>query len=162
MFRCPMRCCTSFDPRPIRPREGGDDNPSDAPLSRRSFDPRPREGGDALRVPFDASLTRFDPRPREGGDPIDQPLRSRRLSFDPRPREGGDPRSWSKRPCHRSFDPRPREGGDSDAQRLEWGREVVSIHAPAKGATPLKPASQHPAIVFRSTPPRRGRRGRSF
>ena len=54
------------------------------------------------------------------------------------------------------FDPRPRAGGDAADGGI--GSAVrVSIHAPARGATPALPASRLPAM-FRSTPPRGGRR----
>ena len=78
------------------------------------------------------------------------------------------------------FDPRPREGGDIICWAL-YGLAIVSIHAPGKGATRVRPAvlpgsgcfdprpreggdTPSPAgararILFRSTPPGRGRRG---
>ena len=55
--------------------------------------------------------------------------------FNPRPRAGGD----SKPPCSgedsEGFNPRPRAGGDV----ADWSKtkgKPVSIHAPARGATP--------------------------
>ena len=58
-----------------------------------------------------------------------------RICFDPRPREGGDLESVRQTWHERRFDPRPREGGDAAAVSLAFSTEVVSIHAPAKGAT---------------------------
>ena len=56
------------------------------------------------------------------------------LHFNPRSREGSDfppPRSWSAK---RNFNPRSREG--SDAEQLgAQPKELISIHAPVKGAT---------------------------
>ena len=83
-------------------------------------------------------MTRFDPRPREGGDRPSFPRRGQRQGFDPRPREGGDGlQAIPAQSSCRSFDPRPREGGDRNGRcgNPAWRR-------------------------FRSTPPRRGRRGR--
>ncbi len=141
--------------------------------------------------------------PAKGATPAVARLRPRAGGFNPRPREGGDCRTLS--PCRlaHSFNPRPREGGD-DLVREDLAKlEIVSIHAPAKGATTARPVSVRFAKVsihapakeatirpirvqqrrqrfdprlreggdparrgcwsfrrpFRSTPPRRGRRG---
>ena len=54
-----------------------------------------------------------------------------------------------------SFNPRPRAGGDGnepDADALA----KVSIHAPARGATPA-PGLSIRSFMFQSTPPRGGR-----
>ena len=55
-----------------------------------------------------------------------------------------------------SFNPRPREGGDRRSSCIRAGDSVVSIHAPARGATN---AVQYALdqISFQSTPPRGGR-----
>ncbi len=75
--------------------------------------------------------------------------------FNPRPRAGGDQSAYSPRATLGCFNPRPRAGGDL---RIRWlrPRNVVSIHAPARGAT------KHPGVGFyrdrfQSTPPRGGR-----
>jgi len=58
---------------------------------------------------------------------------------------------------HARFNPRPREGGDPELQAMSM-IILVSIHAPAKGAT-TKPEASFPRYsLFQSTPPRRGRR----
>src|SRR5258708_38655286 len=100
------------------------------------------------------------------------------FSFDPRPREGGDSPPRLRNPTRHCFDPRPREGGDLKIDRVLL-RLVVSIHAPAKGATrstrsntatfgvsihaPAKGAIREPvescgALRIRSPPPPRGPR----
>ena len=56
----------------------------------------------------------------------------------------------------RCFNPRPREGGDQ-AGGIVAGVGIVSIHAPAKGATVVMQEGCN-ALTFQSTPPRRGRR----
>ena len=55
--------------------------------------------------------------------------------FDPRPREGGDPRSAAPTGITRSFrSTPPRRGRPRFDAEVKLG-DVVSIHAPAKGAT---------------------------
>ena len=85
------------------------------------------------------------------------PRRGQRRGFNPRPREGGDPRELSARPPIQRFNPRPREGGDA-LLPVQLRELPVSIHAPARGATPVhvRPAGSH---QFQSTPPRGGRLG---
>ena len=54
--------------------------------------------------------------------------------FNPRPRAGGDNDGQGAAPGGTGFNPRPRAGGDQGA--LARVRElIVSIHAPARGAT---------------------------
>ncbi len=76
----------------------------------------------------------FNSRPREGGDSnLPVPLRSVH-SFNPRPREGGNSCISIFAEQRASFNPRPREGGDVEMVGLP-PPGLVSIHAPAKGAT---------------------------
>ena len=62
------------------------------------------------------------------------PSRSGSLLFQSTPPRGG--RHWRQR--HKTsycyFNPRPREGGDVD-KLLSDMRKIISIHAPARGAT---------------------------
>ena len=58
---------------------------------------------------------------------------------------------WIKFISLRGFNPRAREGRDSD-QRLVLDGADVSIHAPVKDATPLKPPWM-PCKRFQSTRP---------
>ena len=98
----------------------------------------------------------FDPRPREGGDERDREG-SEGWRFRSTPPRGATPALVTPRPSS-CFDPRPREGGDL-VDRAHPGVEDVSIHAPARGATIPHRVALHQ--MFRSTPPRRGRRIRS-
>src|SRR4051812_46205134 len=77
---------------------------------------------------------RFHPRPREGGDVGSRRIGRTAASFNPRPREGSDTASQSETSTSKSFNPRPREGGDIRDARND-AHLLVSIHAPAKGAT---------------------------
>ena len=82
-----------------------------------------------------------------------------RASFDPRPRVGGDDEVVTLASGHEGFDPRPRVGGDALAAPI--GRvEIVSIHAPAWGATAEEAQPDVIAMEFRSTPPRGGRQAK--
>ncbi len=78
-------------------------------------------------------------------------------SFNPRPRAGGDclRARGDRRP---SFNPRPRAGGDL-VQAGHRRTLSVSIHAPARGATPSSLRVESTVGMFQSTPPRGGRRG---
>ena len=100
------------------------------------FNPRTREGCDLY---FGTTISRsldFNPRTREGCD--DRPYRGtiRRMDFNPRTREGCDPLAGSRWPRLRpDFNPRTREGCDVHKGMQMLGLRVISIHAPARGAT---------------------------
>ncbi len=141
------------------------------------FQSTPPRGGRRLRVHFAPGLvvsihapargatascprspshsTRFNPRPRAGGDRRRSMSTASGTCFNPRPRAGGDParfRWWLRLGC---FNPRPRAGGDpSLAECIALG--IVSIHAPARGATRDVRVFAR-GQEFQSTPPRGGR-----
>ena len=110
-------------------------------------------------------------RPRRGGVSapvsIRAPARGAPLSaasgwglcscFTPRPREGGDRHPGCAGRDDGSFNPRPREGGDSPYDQLLSLYGVVSIRAPARGAT-RHLRSWAAEVMFQSAPPRGGRR----
>jgi len=98
----------------------------------------------------------FNPRPRTGGDPLFNSLTMLKSCFNPRPRTGGDIDTASTTNVAVGFNPRPRTGGDD----LQWGLfpdPLVSIHAPARGATRRNSFAVIP-YQFQSTPPHGGRR----
>ena len=121
----------------------------------------------------------FNPRSREGSDVEAIDCRPIRADFNPRSREGSDvevERMWYKvvkfqstlprRERHRPaskmlsprfyFNPRSREGSD-ELNAKQKPIKKISIHAPAKGATPPF-VTYGPAVLFQSTLPRRERR----
>ena len=57
-----------------------------------------------------------------------------------------------------NFNPRSREGSDDYQEGKEHYTKLISIHAPAKGATPLHHLSRLMVMEFQSTLPRRERR----
>ena len=101
-------------------------------------------------------------------------------NFNPRPREGGDGLKLRSSSVLKYFNPRPREGGDGQCGVLVGLYRIISIHAPARGATVerirddntalhfnprpreggdcMPPTSTAAGERFQSTPPRGGRR----
>ena len=63
----------------------------------------------------------------------------------------------AKPPDVTSFNPRAREGRD-DAPGMTATPSPVSIHAPARGATQIRPAASQRRDAFQSTRPRGARR----
>ena len=146
----------------------------------RSFQSTPPRGGRHHRPRRPQGLAGFNPRPRVGGDVVvrcasgvghlvsihapawgatGEPPRQEAIhhGFNPRPRVGGDLGSDSATIGCTRFNPRPRVGGDS-VGHVAGETVLVSIHAPAWGATPSI-ASIVRADGFQSTPPRGGRLG---
>ncbi len=82
---------------------------------------------------------------------------TRRKGFNPRPRMGGDLPAQGPDHGRKSFNPRPRMGGDITTLNTEFEDQMVSIHAPAWGATKEGTLIDFPARMFQSTPPHGGR-----
>ena len=78
-------------------------------------------------------------------------------SFNPRSREGSDPWRRGLQKYYLCFNPRSREGSDEYDIWAEVRPRVVSIHAPAKGATSVLSSTIF-CTLFQSTLPRRERR----
>ena len=137
------------------------------------FNPRSREGSDSslnLSMPprlFQSTLPRGERQPPQHSE---QPIggfqstlpRGERLvlkscsvqtrCFNPRFREGSDMEPDATTFCDSGFNPRSREGSDQE-RMSNTAHQRVSIHAPARGATPqLRPTVE--ALMFQSTLPR--------
>ena len=80
------------------------------------------------------AIRSFNPRPRAGGDRCYSVRASSMTAFQSTPPRGGRQDSCCGSPRMSSFNPRPRAGGDGPCPWLGWPA-VVSIHAPARGAT---------------------------
>ena len=80
-------------------------------------------------------FSNFNPRSREGSD--SSPLYFCNLfsNFNPRSREGSDLRDGNISRWQYDFNPRSREGSDDPAPILVVNPTIISIHAPARGAT---------------------------
>ena len=123
----------------------------------RHFNPRSREGSDRSQTCLPRSPCNFNPRSCEGSDEELLSLLYLVPDFNPRSREGSDSSPAAELTSAGYFNPRSREGSDSAfpqatyvyssfqstlprGERL-WLREncdkfgVISIHAPARGAT---------------------------
>ena len=97
----------------------------------------------------------FNPRSREGSDRKEWLRNYKDWDFNPRSREGSDRKEWLRNYKDWDFNPRSREGSDIFARNIDkW--PIISIHAPAKGATRLKSYSTT-VEIFQSTLPRRER-----
>ncbi len=84
---------------------------------------------------------RFNPRPRVGGD--DRGLsHEQAVMFQSTPPRGGRPATTSMKPATMCFNPRPRVGGDQ-SRPDDLKPVLVSIHAPAWGATQLRCRCAH-------------------
>ena len=97
----------------------------------RDFNPRSREGSDGKQCGYRKTSADFNPRSREGSDSSDCHC----ISF----------------PCN--FNPRSREGSD-DGQLKTTFRRIISIHAPARGATRKRVWLWRGGRIFQSTLPR--------
>ena len=101
--------------------------------------------------------TPFQSTPPRGGRPRCGRTYEDHTDFNPRPREGGDSHGILPEAYQRNhFNPRPREGGDLSVD-FAMCLVRISIHAPARGATPTFLFSGF-ILAFQSTPPRGGRR----
>ena len=78
-------------------------------------------------------------------------------SFDPRPCARGDAMARHIASRLQRFDPRPCARGDRGVRFSTLAKLIVSIHAPARGATVGSIISNTRTALFRSTPLREGR-----
>ena len=144
---------TSFNPCP---RVGGNEPGCEVTAEPCCFNPCPRVGGNRLLHGEDGAYAGFNPCPRVGGNSkprlllwiptvsIHAPawgatpteLRDEVLSpsFNPCPRVGGNAGGVRGEPQQCGFNPCPRVGGNGCARHFA-PVDVVSIHAPAWGAT---------------------------
>ena len=153
--RCPPhKVQRGFNPRP---RAGGDSRISMTLASFCSFQSTPPRGG--RPIPFDTGIGFFlfqSTPPRGGRRQITEDnLAAIRFQSTP-PRGGRHDLLGHVRDCLR-FNPRPRAGGDPGWDVVSTPPTHVSIHAPARGATPRAERIRSPRAKFQSTPPRGGR-----
>ena len=100
-------------------------------------------------------ISNFNPRPRVGGDNYRQLKTIYQQNFNPRPRVGGDFNPCFVRERQIISIHAPAWGAThTEAQMLTWYN--ISIHAPAWGAT-SRPKTSVLFGTFQSTPPRGGR-----
>ena len=121
-----------FNPRP---RTGGDFscfNPGDPNLL---FQSTPPYGGRRRIYAEFPAQNGFNPRPRTGGDLLNHFFICVYTRFNPRPRTGGDFLRYLFPKGPNKFQSTPPYGGRLAGYILVFPPEVVSIHAPVRGAT---------------------------
>ena len=109
--------------------------------------------------PFRERARGFNPRARRGRDAISWSILASLVCFNPRARRGRDKFKYSYTTFIKSFNPRARRGRDGAIMNCAT-LGLVSIHAPAGGATPKHPPNMHPAM-FQSTRPQGARHSSS-
>ena len=161
----------SFNPRA---RMGRDQEEKPWRPAATSFNPRARMGRDVTVAVIRLAVTSFNPRARMGRDPsirgrhprrlvsihapawgATSPRRSapaRRPSFNPRARMGRDKASYSGSRCSAWFQSTRPHGARRVVLRLSL-LGLVSIHAPAWGATPVAERVLARTAPFQSTRP---------
>ena len=128
-----VAACMQFQSTPPH----GGRRPAPAPvLPTTGFNPRPRMGGD-LTGQRPKWTTWFQSTPPHGGRLVALLLTIPPWSFQSTPPHGGRPLKGALPRAHHGFNPRPRMGGDFHDFTLET-TGIVSIHAPAWGATFLR------------------------
>ena len=173
------RCVRNrFNPRP---RTGSDCGPSSSTSKTICFNPRPRTGSDVLPGFMVGMYFQFQSAPPHGERRAVRKERVIGKGFNPRPRTGSDRRGLEDCPRHGCFNPRPRTGsdplphleavkvhvfqsapphGERLAGRCDVGHgALVSIRAPARGAT-TQIVFLDSMKVFQSAPPHGERRAR--
>ena len=107
------------------------------------FNPRPRMGGDISPARLYVKLLTFQSTPPHGGRPISGSSFNTVTCFNPRPRMGGDSIRWDLQSLLRRFQSTPPHGGRPFPRGRCITTDIVSIHAPAWGATHGKLAVHH-------------------
>ena len=102
----------------------------------RCFNRRFHEGSDISNTSVMQNFSYFNSRSREGSDWSSRSLVGKRFDFNPRSREGSDRLAAVSFTESAHFNPRSREGSDF-RDFLTVQHTLISIHAPAKGATIL-------------------------
>ena len=122
---------TSFNPRS---RTGSDDGAGCASVHFRVSIHAPARGATLTTVVCGKCVQGFNPRSRTGSDQLVYSFGHFRCGFNPRSRTGSDQLVYSFGHFRCGFNPRSRTGSDMDGLVGPDGG-IVSIHAPARGAT---------------------------
>ena len=144
------------------PAKGATRGPSRKSTPYRSFNPRTREGCDCAARASPSTESCFNPRTRERCDCSTSATRPSGSCFNPRTREGCDsPAGHAPRSFHLFQSTHPRRVRRHDL-RASAAVVLVSIHAPAKGATMVVADVIVPPVVSIHAPAKgatAGRRG---
>ena len=105
-------------------------------LEYSDFNPRSREGSDRFSVPSGRICMVISIHaPARGATDIFCIIRFGFIHFNPRSREGSDHLSFLDVDTLNNFNPRSREGSDVMFSAPIISFFIISIHAPARGAT---------------------------
>mgnify|MGYP005758370039 CR=1 FL=1 len=139
-----------------RSRKGSDQIRSKRNYCLRYFYPRSRKGSDLIHLFSIKEINISIHAPARGATPEPEQLELELYYFYPRSRKGSDARQILSVSIPRDFYPRSRKGSD-----IIYGQNPaihrISIHAPARGATPEGKEGTSPQI-FLSTLPQGERR----
>ncbi len=102
------------------------------------FQSTPPRGGRPGSAAIVFTVTSFQSTPPRGGRPSPVHRRTCRKSFNPRPREGGDYGCPAGKNGACPFQSTPPRGGRRPQPIVDLPTQSVSIHAPARGATPAR------------------------
>ena len=128
-----LRGIRSFNPRS---RTGSDKGIRCRRWVRRVSIHAPARGATGAGGRADGRIDRFNPRSRTGSDLSTTSSIQAGHGFNPRSRTGSDTRPMrSSRRSVAGFNPRSRTGSDRAVRFLSVCSGIVSIHAPARGAT---------------------------
>ena len=103
------------------------------------FNPRSRKGSDRGQKPTRFSSSYFNPRSRKGSDKLREEIAQHSDNFNPRSRKGSDYMETEGLDQLLDFNPRSRKGSDGVVDGRNSKTDGISIHAPARGATPETP-----------------------
>ena len=123
-----------------------------AKIRHKSFNPRPHARGDAGAIYNDIALSVSIHAPTRGAT-FATPKRRLILMFQSTPPREGRPRVRTRIRTHKRFNPRPHARGDPFIL-LKCYLNVVSIHAPTRGATDEKQRRKHKDKVSIHAPTR--------
>ena len=104
------------------------------------------------------SISCFNPRSREGNDSLSLTDDPNQNCFNPRSREGNDNKVSGLLVAINRFNPRSREGNDRIRAVRSFDLADVSIHAPVKGTTYVRPRRNNLSVSFNP----RSREGNDF
>ena len=124
----------------------------------KNFNPRSREGSDNYANICLGDNYDFNPRSREGSDMYVVAVSIEQAHFNPRSREGSDLRPKPAKVCAPTFQSTLPRRERRYAVWADYVRKLISIHAPAKGATRCDGSCTAQSSKFQSTLPRRERR----
>ncbi len=106
---------------------------------RRRFQSTPPHGGQRqIRDSPNQPQTRFQSTPPHGGQRSQDDSAAIADQFQSTPPHGGQPQTRNERACVREFQSTPPHGGQPNGFRSDGESQAVSIHAPARGATPTR------------------------